>query len=70
VRDVWIDGKHVKKDGELVGVDLPALFARSRASTDEVLRKVHRDFAVLPPQVEGSRFAEREKAAQDNIKAG
>jgi hypothetical protein len=25
---------------------------------------------VLPPQVEGSRFAEREKAAQDNLKAG
>lgn len=70
VQDVWINGTHVKKNGELVGVDLPALFARSKASTDEILRKVYRDFPVLPPQVEGSRFSEREKAAQDNIKVG
>jgi cytosine/adenosine deaminase-related metal-dependent hydrolase len=69
ILDVFIDGRHVKKDGKLVGVDLPALFARSGASAAEVLRKVHKDFPVLPPSVEGSIFAEREKQAVGNIAA-
>lgn len=70
IRDVFIDGKHVKRDGQLVGVDLPDLFARLRNSTAEILEKVHKDFPVLPPEPEGSRFSERESQAKDNIKGG
>ena len=69
ILDVFINGRHVKEDGKLVGVNLPQLFARCNASADEVLRKVHKDFPVLPPPVEGSKFAEREKQAKDNITA-
>jgi hypothetical protein len=69
ILDVFVDGRHVKKDGKLVGVDLPELFARSNASADEILRKVHKEFPVLPPPVEGSRFEEREKQAKGNITA-
>lgn len=67
IRDVFIDGRHVKKDGKLVGFDLADLFQRSNASTTEILRKVHKDFPVLPPAIEGSKFAEREKEAGANI---
>lgn len=69
ILDVFIDGRHVKKDGKLVGVNLPELFARSNASADEVLRKVHKEFPVLPPPVGGSKFEEREKQAKGNITA-
>ena len=37
VRDVWVQGKRVKQDGVLVGVDLPKLRAMAEASRDYIV---------------------------------
>ncbi len=37
VRDVWVQGKRVKQDGVLVGVDLPRLRAMAEASRDYIV---------------------------------
>ena len=40
VRDVYVQGTRVKKDGVLVGVDLPALRAAAEASRDYLLQEM------------------------------
>jgi 5-methylthioadenosine/S-adenosylhomocysteine deaminase len=37
VRDVFVAGKRVKKDGKLVGVDIPKLRALAQASRDHIV---------------------------------
>jgi cytosine/adenosine deaminase-related metal-dependent hydrolase len=37
VRDVFVQGAHVKKDGVLVGVDIEALRARAEQSRDYIV---------------------------------
>lgn len=37
VRDVWVQGKRVKQDGVLIGVDLPKLRAMAEASRDYIV---------------------------------
>jgi 5-methylthioadenosine/S-adenosylhomocysteine deaminase len=39
VEAVMVDGRFVKLDGQLVGVDLPAVLARARASAQALLRR-------------------------------
>lgn len=51
VRTVLIDGKVVKRDGELVGVDVAALTARADASAEAILRRMRDrgDVPGMPP---------------------
>ncbi|WP_415977222.1 amidohydrolase family protein [Rhodococcus sp. 077-4] len=53
VRTVLVDGKVVKRDGEMVDVDLPALTARAAESSRSVLERVRRAVPVLPGTPEG-----------------
>lgn len=69
--DVWhvyVAGRAVKRDGRLVGVDLPALFAQAQESSDAILAKVHQEHPVLPPPVDGtSDYEELESHARANL---
>lgn len=67
VSDVFIDGRAVKRDGELVGVDLDQAFAELNDSTERILSAVRRDHPVLPPPVQGSNFEALELAAAANL---
>ncbi|MGW6796725.1 amidohydrolase family protein [Streptomyces chartreusis] len=69
VSDVFIDGRHVKRNGKLVGVDLPDLFAQSNASTQRVLDEVAKTYPQLPPPMQGSNFEALEEAAAANLAA-
>lgn len=68
VWDVFVAGEAVKRDGTLVGIDLPALFAEAQASADRVLDAVHRTHPTLPPVVDGgSDWEQLEATAQANL---
>jgi len=68
VWDVFVAGKAVKRNGKLVGIDLPNLFKQAQASAETILEKVHRVHPVLPPPVDGtSNFEELEARARVNL---
>ena len=51
VRDVFVAGKIVKRDGSLVGVDLAIVLDRAEKSAASILARVHAVMPVLPPKV-------------------
>jgi len=53
VRTVLVAGKIMKRDGVLVGVNLPTVLARAEASADAVLARVRQVTPVLPPKATG-----------------
>jgi cytosine/adenosine deaminase-related metal-dependent hydrolase len=53
VRDVLVAGKIVKRDGALVGVDLPRVLDRAEQSAESVLARVRSVTPVLPPRPAG-----------------
>jgi len=53
VRTVLVGGRVVKRDGELVGVDLPGLLARTDRSAEQVLDRVRAAVPRLPPTPPG-----------------
>jgi cytosine/adenosine deaminase-related metal-dependent hydrolase len=67
VWDVFVAGRGIKRNGALVGVDLPALFSQAHESAEAILEKVHRAHPVLPPPVEGSDYEELERNARANL---
>jgi 5-methylthioadenosine/S-adenosylhomocysteine deaminase len=68
VWDVFVAGREVKRDGRLVNVDLPSLFAEAQRSADNILDKVYQTHPVLPPPVDGSSdYEELESHARANL---
>ena len=50
VRDVFVAGRIVKRDGSLAGVDVAKVLDRAEASAARVLSRVHEVTPVLPPK--------------------
>ena len=50
VRDVFVAGKIVKREGSLVGIDLANVLDRAEESAARVLSRVHEVTPVLPPK--------------------
>ena len=67
VWDVFVAGCAVKRDGNLIGVDLEKLFAEAAASAASILEKVYRDHPVLPPPAAGSDFEALDRQARANL---
>lgn len=53
VRTVLVAGRVVKRDGALVGVDLPSLLAEADTSAEEILARAHAAVGDLPPRFQG-----------------
>lgn len=53
VRAVLVAGRVVKRDGALVGVDLPSLLDEADKSARGILARVHAAGGELPPRVDG-----------------
>lgn len=68
VRTVLVDGRAVKKDGVMTGVDLPSLLSRADASAEDVLARVHAAVPALPPVPPGG-FAVFRDLAVANLSA-
>jgi hypothetical protein len=48
VRDVFVDGRAVKRDGKLVGFDLAALTRRADDASDRILQRIADAGTSLP----------------------
>ncbi len=53
VRTVLVAGRIVKRDGALVGIDLPRILARAERSAEDVLARVRAVTPELPPRPAG-----------------
>ena len=68
VRTVLVAGRVVKRDGVMVGVDLPALLGQADSSAEDILARVRAAVPVLPPVPPGG-FAVIRDLASANLSA-
>ena len=67
VWDVLVAGRELKRNGQLVGIDLKQLFAEANRSAETILNKVRQVHPVLPPPSQGSDFEALEQRAKENL---
>ena len=68
VRTVLVDGRVIKRDGVLTGVDVARLLAQGDTSAEQVLTRVRAAVPVLPPTPPGG-FAVIGEMAAANLSA-